>query len=380
MSNFKLKKLSHVDPWLLISTFGLLGLGTIMVFSASSLVGADRFGDSAYYLKHHLASAFLGLVCMLVLFFMNIRGLRKLSLPLLGIICVALAATALTKVGISAKHATRWISIAGFHFQPSEFAKPIIILYVAAYLSKKGDQIHDFLKGLLPLLLTLGMILLLILKQPDFGTCIAIAATTFMMLFVGRAKLLHLGGLSLLLLLAGYTLMMAASYRRARLMTFLNPWHDPQGSGFQILQSFVAFQRGGLSGQGLGDGSQKLLYLPEAHTDFIFSVIAEELGFAGAIAVIVLFSILIIRGIQLALKIREPFASQLAFGLTVMVGIQAIFNMAVVMGLVPTKGLTLPLVSYGGSSLMSTMASIGVLFSLSATMSVSSNMARKVEK
>jgi cell division protein FtsW len=372
------RKLAHIDPVLFVSTAGLLVIGTVMVFSSSSIIGADRYGNSAYFLKRHLIYLTMGLSVMGVLFFINIRGLRKLAIPGLILSAATLTLTALTSLGTSAKHAVRWLSLGGFTVQPSEFAKPLIILYIAAYLSKRGDKVQDFRKGLLPLLLTLGTVLLLILRQPDFGTCVVIAATTIAMLFVSRTKPWHLAALVLSGMVGGYALIQAAAYRRNRLLAFLDPWKDPQGSGFQIIQSFVAFQRGGFSGQGLGDGVQKLLYLPEAHTDFIFSVIAEELGFIGSSFVIFLFACLVVRGMQLALRIREPFAYQLSFGLTVLIGVQAFLNMAVVMGAVPTKGLTLPFISYGGSSLISMMASVGILFSLFSTVTVSRRMARKV--
>ncbi|MFH1018025.1 MAG: putative lipid II flippase FtsW [Pseudomonadota bacterium] len=375
----RLRKLRHIDPVLFLSALALLGLGTVMVYSSSSLVAADRFGDNLYYLKHHLAYAALGFAAMGTLFFVNIRGLRRLALPALGLAALALAVTALTSAGVSAKSATRWLSIGGITVQPAEFAKPLIVLYIASYLSRRGEGIRDFRRGLLPLLVTLGILFLLILRQPDFGTCVVIAATAFLMLFVGRARLWHMAALGLSSMGAGLVLIQGAAYRRRRLLAFLDPWKDPAGSGFQIIQSFVAFNRGGMVGAGLGDGAQKLLYLPEAHTDFIFSVIAEELGIWGSIGVIILFLFLVVRGLQLALRIREPFASELAYGLTVMIGIQALMNMAVVMGLTPTKGLTLPLVSYGGSSLVATMASVGILLSLASTVSLSKKMARKVE-
>jgi cell division protein FtsW len=375
----RLKKLRHIDPVLFLSSMALLGLGTVMVYSSSSLTAADRYGDSLYYLKRHLFYAALGFTAMGVLFFTNIRALRKLALPALALMAIALSFTAFTSAGVAVKSATRWLAIGHFTLQPSEFAKPLIVLYIAAFLSKRGEEIRDFRKGLLPLLLTVGVFLLLILRQPDFGTCVVIALTAFLMLFVGRARIWHLVALALSSLSAGYLLIQGAAYRKRRLLAFVDPWKDPQGSGHQIIQSFVAFQRGGFSGQGLGDGAQKLLFLPEAHTDFIYSVIAEELGFWGSLAVIFLFLVLVVRGLQLALKIREPFASKLAYGLTVILGIQALMNMAVVMGLVPTKGLTLPLVSYGGSSLIATMASVGILLSLASTVSLSKTMARKVE-
>jgi cell division protein FtsW len=376
-ATMKLRKFAHVDPMLLMAVVGLLALGTVMIFSASSLAAADHFGDSAYYLKRHLTWTLLGGVLFCVVFLINHRVLRSLALPGLIGIGVLLLITAVTSLGVEAKHATRWLSLGGFTFQPSEFAKPIIVIYVARYIAKKGTDLGDLKRGLLPLLLTVGAVLVLILKQPDFGTAVALAAVVFIMLFVGQARWTHLVGLAGMAAVGGYFLIHGAVYRQRRLLAFLDPWKDPRGSGFQIIQSFIAFQQGGLQGQGLGDGTQKLLYLPEAHTDFIFSVIAEELGLLGCLLVITLFGVIVVQGLRLAIRIQDTFASQVALGLTALIGIQGLLNMAVVMSLVPTKGLTLPLVSYGGSSLIATLLSVAVLLSLSSTVAMSTSMAKK---
>ncbi|MFH1263725.1 MAG: putative lipid II flippase FtsW [Pseudomonadota bacterium] len=370
-------KFAHVNPVVLTAVMVLLVIGTVMVYSASSLTAAEQFKDSAHYLKRHLFSGAIGLVAMTIVFLLNLRWLKAAALPGLVICGLLLLVTALTSHGVEAKHATRWLSFRGFTFQPSEFAKPFLLLYVAAYLAKKGEGITDFFRGLLPLLLTVGGVLLLILRQPDFGTAVALALCVLVMLFVARARLWHIGGLAALVSVSGFFLIQGAGYRRRRLLAFLNPWGDPQGSGFQILQSFVAFQRGGLQGQGLGDGTQKLLYLPEAHTDFIYSVIAEELGILGCMLVIACFVCIVYQGFRLALKIRDTFGSQAALGLTTLIGTQAVLNMAVVTALVPTKGMTLPLVSYGGSSLIAMLIAIGILLSLSSTIAGSKPMARR---
>ena len=279
--------------------------------------------------------------------------------------------------GVEAKHATRWLNLFGFRFQPSEFAKPVVVLFVASYIERVGYKLRLFLDGLLPILTIVGIICLTLLKQPDFGTAVTIGLTVTIMLFVADVRMKHISILAGSGLIAGYFLVMNVAYRRNRVLSFLNPWSDPQGKGFQIIQSFIAFKRGGIRGQGLGDGTQKLLYLPEAHTDFIYSVIAEELGFLGCLIVILLFAILVFRGLALAIKIKDTFGSILALGLTSLIGIQAFFNMGVVMGILPTKGLTLPFVSYGGSALISNMFSVGLLLSLSATVSSSERIAKK---
>ena len=375
-----LKKFSAVDPFLLFSTFALIILGMVMVYSASSLIGIERHGDGLHYLKRHLAYVFAGLGIMAILCLLKTRGLRHIAIPGLFGTGILLLLTSFPSIGITAKNATRWIAVGGFTFQPSEFVKPFLILYVAAYISKRGSLIKDFRRGVLPLLLTVGLFLLLILRQPDFGTTVVLAITVGVMLFVGGMRISHFSGLFAVGMAASAFLIYSAPYRRARLLAFLNPWDDPQGSGFQIIQSFIAFNSGGIQGQGLGDGAQKLLYLPEAHTDFIYSVIAEELGLFGAVFVIVAYAILVTQGLRLVIRVKDPFASLLALGLTTMIGIQAILNMAVSMGMVPTKGMTLPLVSYGGSSLIATMASIGIVFSLSSTVGLSGRMAKRKTK
>ncbi len=376
-TDVKKNKLIHADSMVILATFCLILLGTVMVYSASSPIAAENFGGHLFFLKKHLIMLFLGLIAMFAAFVTPIQFLKKQAFPMLVVIFILLLFVAFSSFGVEAKHATRWLSIGGFKFQPSEFAKPIIILFVASYIERVGRKLEKFVDGLLPILTIVGTICLTLLKQPDFGTAVTIGFTALVMLFVANAKMKHI----LLLLGSGmvgaYFLVMNVAYRRDRVLSFLDPWSDPQGKGFQIIQSFIAFKRGGLQGQGLGDGTQKLMYLPEAHTDFIYSVIAEELGFIGCSIVIILFAILVFRGLSLSLRIRDTFGSMLALGLSTLIGIQAFFNMAVVMGLLPTKGLTLPFVSYGGSALISNMFCIGLLLSLSASVGSGEHMAKR---
>lgn len=375
--DLKKSKLVHVDSLIVFATICLIILGTVMIYSASSPIAAENYGSHTYFLKKHLIMLFLGMISMSIGFFIPLQVLRKQAFPMLVVIFILLLFVGFSNFGVESKHATRWLNLFGFRFQPSEFAKPVIILFVASYIERIGYKLRLFLDGLLPILAIVGLLCLVLLRQPDFGTAVTVGLTVLVMLFVAGARMKHI---SLLLgsgMIGAYFLIMNVPYRRNRVLAFLNPWSDPQGKGFQIIQSFIAFKRGGIQGQGLGDGTQKLLYLPEAHTDFIYSVIAEELGFLGCIAVIFLFAILTFRGLALAIKIRDTFGSMLALGLTTLFGIQAFFNMGVVMGLLPTKGLTLPFVSYGGSALVANMFSIGLLLSLSATVSSSERMAKK---
>jgi cell division protein FtsW len=376
-TDVKKSKFIHADSMIIFSTFCLILLGTVMVYSASSPIAAENFGGHLFFLKKHLVMLFLGTVAMFSAFFIPLPFLKKQAFPMLVVVFILLLFVAFSSFGVEAKHATRWLSIGGFRFQPSEFAKPIVILFVASYIERVGRKLENFVDGLLPILTIVGTICLALLKQPDFGTAVTIGFTALVMLFVANARKKHIFALLSVGMIGAYFLVMNVAYRRARVLSFLDPWSDPQGKGFQIIQSFIAFKRGGLQGQGLGDGTQKLMYLPEAHTDFIYSVIAEELGFVGCSAVIVLFAILVFRGLSLALRIRDTFGSMLALGLTTLLGLQAFFNMAVVMGLLPTKGLTLPFVSYGGSALVANMFCIGLLLSLSASVGSSERMAKR---
>ncbi len=367
----------HVDGLIVFATMCLILLGTVMVYSASSPIAAENFGSHTYFLKKHILMLFLGLISMCFGFFIPLQVLKKNAFPMLVVIFTLLLFVGFSHFGVEAKHATRWLNIFGLRFQPSEFAKPIVILFAASYIERVGYKLQLFLDGLLPILAIIGLVCLVLLKQPDFGTAVTLGLTVLVMLFVSNARLKHILALLSVGAVGAYFLVMNVAYRRARVLSFLNPWSDPQGKGFQIIQSFIAFKRGGIQGQGLGDGTQKLLYLPEAHTDFIFSVIAEELGFLGCVIIILLFAILVFRGLALSIKIRDTFGSMLALGLTTLIGLQAFFNMGVVMGLLPTKGLTLPFVSYGGSALVTNMFIIGLLLSLSATVSSAERMAKK---
>ena len=253
----------------------------------------------------------------------------------------------------------------GFAFQPSELAKLAMVVYLAHSLAKKQERIQTFAVGVLPHLIVSGAFALLLLLEPDFGTALILTMLLYSMLFIGGVRVSHLLATGLLALPALGYVALTAEYRLRRLLTFLDPWSDATGSGFHVIQSLIAFGSGQWLGRGLGESRQKLLYLPEAHTDFVYSVIGEELGLLGALAVLALFGVVIVRGLRLTAKIEEPFDQFLAFGLTVLLGLQALIHMGVVMGLMPTKGLVLPFISYGGSAMMINLMEAGILLSLS---------------
>jgi cell division protein FtsW len=360
---------ARYDRLLMAAIALLVCIGIVMVYSASSIYSKEKFQDQYFFITKHLFFVFLGLGCLVAGMKINLEILRKLSYPLLAISFLTLVFVLVSGSGVlRAKSASRWINLGYFSFQPSEMAKLAVVIFLATYASKMGENIESFKKGFLPLLMVPMVLLLLILKQPDFGTAVTIGIVVFIVMFVSGVRLSFLICTVLVAIPPLVFLVARSGYRMRRILAFLDPWKDPQGTGFQIIQSFIAFANGGLLGEGLGDGKQKLLYLPEAHTDFIFSVIGEELGFIGVIGIVALFVIFIWRGLAISIRLRDSFCSYLAVGITSMVGLQALINMGVSMGLLPTKGLTLPFISYGGSSLLIIMFSSGLLLNLSSRM------------
>jgi cell division protein FtsW len=354
------------DYILLVPTVLLLGLGLVAIYSASSYLAAHKLGDSYFYLKKQAFFCLLGLCSMVIAKNIPCTLYRKFVYPLLIINFALLVLLFVPGIGVSVGGASRWLRFAGFSFQPSELAKLSLAIYIAYSMAKKGPSMAHFSKGLLPHLLVVGSFMVLILLQPDLGTTIIIGFWLLILLFVGGLTLVQIFAIVLLSMPMILWLIWNASYRLKRWWVFINPWEDPQGLGFQIIHSFLAFGSGGILGVGLGNSKQKLLYLPEPHTDFILSVVAEELGLVGMATIIILFAILIMRGIKIALNAHDLYGSYLALGISSFIGIQVLINMGVVMGLLPTKGLALPLISYGGSSLVVNLVSIGILLSISA--------------
>lgn len=354
------------DFAILIPTLLLLALGLVAIYSASSFLAAHRYGDSYYFLKRQGGFCLFGLLLMIIA--KNIPGsvYRKATYPMLGFSVLLLLALYIPGIGVKVGGATRWISMGAFAFQPSELAKLSLTFFLAYSMAKKGDGMSSLSKGFIPHVMIVGAVMVLVLFQPDLGTCVIIGCWMMILLFVGGVRFHHLLSLVLISLPILFWLIWHKMYRLKRWWTFLNPWEDPHGLGFQIIHSFLAIGSGGIFGLGLGNSKQKMFYLPEPHTDFILSIVAEELGLIGVSFVVALFGVLIVRGIQTALNARDLYGSYLAAGITCLLGLQVMINMGVVMGLLPTKGLTLPLISYGGSSLVITLAGIGVLMSISA--------------
>lgn len=357
---------SGYDYMILIPVILLIGLGLVFVYSASSHLAALRLGDSYFFLKRQALFCILGIFIMLITKHIPCTLYSKLVYPLLFVSLSLLVLLFIPGFGHKVGGATRWLRYWEFSFQPSELAKFSLAVYMAYSMSKKGSYMGSFSRGFLPHMLIAGAFMLLIVLQPDLGTAVIIGCWFLLVLFVGGVKFVQL--LSIVIVSAPFVLWLIwhSNYRLKRLWAFIHPWDDPKGIGFQIIHSFLAFGSGGIFGAGLGNSTQKLFYLPEPHTDFVFSIAAEELGFLGAIVIIVLFGILIMRGIKVALDARDLYSSYLALGLTCLIGLQVLVNMGVVTGLLPTKGLTLPLVSYGGSSLVINLLSIGILLNISS--------------
>ncbi|MBW1850514.1 MAG: putative lipid II flippase FtsW [Deltaproteobacteria bacterium] len=357
---------SGYDYMILIPVVLLIGLGLVVVYSASSHLAEHRLGDSYYYLKRQALFGVLGLALMILAKNIPCILYSKLVYPLLIISFCLLILLFIPGFGHEAGGAFRWLRVGGFSFQPSELVKFSLAIYMAYSMSKKGSDMELFSNGLLPHLLMAGLYMLLIVLQPDLGTAVIIGCWVIIVLFVGGVKFWQLFSVLALTSLVVWQLIMQAEYRLHRWLSFLNPWDDPQGIGFQIIHSFLAFGSGGILGAGLGNSKQKLFYLPEPHTDFALSIVGEELGFLGVVFIVVLFGLLIIRGMKVALEARDLYSSYLALGLICLIGLQAAINMGVVMGLLPTKGLTLPFISYGGSALIFNLLSIGILLNISS--------------
>jgi cell division protein FtsW len=353
-----------VDKWMFCVTLLLVLFGLAMVFSSSAVMAKERFGSSYFFVERQAAWAICGLLSMVVLMHVDYRRYNKPN-----VVFPVVAVTVLCLLGafvMRDSHAThRWIKFGIFSFQPSEIAKPALVLFLAWFLQDRMQQIEDWRNTLLPAALPSLLFIVLILKEPDLGTALVCAVVTAMMLYLAGMERKYFAWGALAAAPVLYWMLFRVPWRRARMLAFLNPWKDPQGSGFHTIQSLIAVGTGGLRGLGYMEGRQKLFYLPEPHTDFIFANIAEELGLLGAVVIIALFVMLGYRGLRTASLSKDPFARFLAFGITATILIQAFFNVSVVLALVPTKGITLPFISYGGTSLFFTLASVGVLLNLS---------------
>jgi len=349
-----------------VTALSLTCIGIVMVYSASSVAAQAQYHDGAFFLKRQVAFAFIGLGVMSVAWKVHYARLRRWALPLLCLAVLAVSVVLFPHVGRVAGGARRWVSIGGaFNIQPAEMAKLALILYLSNFLANRGARVREFGPGLVPPLIVFLVLAVAILRQPDLGSVLILAMITGVMLFVGGARIEHLLGIGCAAVPALLAVILREGYRNSRLLAFLDPWKDPQGTGFHIIQSWLALGSGGVAGLGLGQSTQKFFYLPARHTDFIFAIIGEELGLVGASAVLLLFVFLAVWGYRVASRLPDRYGILLTTGLTTLLVGQAALNVGVVTGAVPVTGVPLPFISFGGSSLVSSFLAIGVLLNLS---------------
>lgn len=343
----------------------LLAIGVVMIYSASAIYAHETMKDSMFFLKRHLVYLVMGIGLSVYLSSLDLKKIRQYAKPLLFVAIALLVLVLIPHVGSSTGGARRWFKLAGFSFQPSEYLKIALIIYMADFLDRKRETLGDLRHTVLPALFILGICAGLIFLQPDLGTAVTVAVVAFILFFVAGFKLAHLGSVLLCAVPVLLFAMMAKPYRRKRLLAFFHPWDDPRGVGFQIIQSFLALGSGGIFGVGLGRSQQKLFFLPESHTDFIFSIIGEELGFIGASSIVILFLVFIFAGMVVVFRAKSHFSQLLGLGLVSLIGLQAVINIGVSIGALPTKGLSLPFISYGGTALLANMAALGLLIGIS---------------
>lgn len=358
-------KISRDSEKLLIAVFALVGMGVVMTYSASALYAERFFQDSTYFLKKQLIFAGVGLLAMLLAMRLPPKWIREHSRFLVFLAIFFILTVYLPVLGKSAGGARRWIRFFDFSIQPVEFAKIAVCAYLSDYLTRKSRKIvQGDLAVFLPPMLVIGTLALILILQPDLGSVIFLFLMALILFFLGGLKVRYVSATLALAVPLLLFLVVIEPYRFRRVLSYLNPWQDPQGSGFQIIQSFLAFGLGGWKGVGLGASTQKLFYLPQSYNDFIFAILGEELGLLGGFVVLALFVYVLIQGVAISERLSDPFKKCFAYSLTLLIVLQAIINMLVTTGLIPTKGLPLPFVSYGGSALVFNLAAVGLLISL----------------
>jgi cell division protein FtsW len=354
------------DPILLAVVLCLTGFGLVMVYSASAVFARDQTQDALFFFKRQLVHVALGLAALWVGTKLGYRRLTSLAYPLLSITVVLLVLVLIPGLGTTAGGSARWLRLGWVSIQPGELAKVTVVIYLAYSLTRKQEKIKAFSIGCLPHLMICGVLVLLLLVQPDFGTSATLTLILFLMLFVAGTRVSYIAATALASLPMAYLLIVGSPYRLQRFTAFLDPWSHRYNIGYQIAESLMSFGSGGILGVGLGESKHKLFFLPAAHTDFIYSIIGEELGLLGALTILALYGVLVWRGLRAAARAPDVFGTLLAFGFSLLIGLQTLVNIGVVTGMLPTKGLTLPLLSYGGSSIICMMFALGILLDISA--------------
>lgn len=357
------KNLDEVDYGILYSLLFLLAIGVVMVYSASSFYSMFHFNDSMYFLKRQLIFTTIGIISMVAMMNYDYHRLRKITPTLLLVTIPLLVAVFFFP---ATNGAQRWIKLGALSFQPSELTKYVVVLFLAMSIDMKGDKIKRFWDGLIPYLGVAGFFAAMILAEKNLSIAAIIMIVTFILLFVSGGQLKHLFGVvfpALLVLVLFF--IFSSDYRRARMLNFTDPWKDAAGDGYQLIQSFYALGAGGVTGLGLGQSRQKTLYMPEPHNDFIFSIIGEEIGLIGCLFIIALFIFFIWRGVRVAIRAKDTYGKLLAMGITSIIAVQAIINIAVVTGSMPVTGVPMPFISYGGTSLVINLTAMGILLNIS---------------
>jgi len=343
----------------------LISFGLIMVYNSTAIKAYEYHGNASFYLIKHLIYILIGLASSFILMLIDVKSLQKWAKPVMFLAITLLVLVLIPHIGRRAGGAQRWFHLGFFNFQPSEFAKLAMILYLADYLVRKDYKVNYFFSGFLPAIMVICFVAGLILVQPDLGTAILLLMVSLLMLFIGGARWLHVSLLGLSALPVVFYLILFKPYRLRRVIAFLNPWEHKADEGYQLIQSLIALGSGGLLGVGLGHGQQKLFYLPAAHTDFIFSIIGEELGFAGAFSIIMLYVMFIVFSAMIAMNLKNMFARYVIFGVVCLIGLQVVVHIGSSTGFLPTKGLPLPFISYGGSALFFNMIAVALLLNVS---------------
>jgi cell division protein FtsW len=352
------------DRILFFVTLVLVGFGIAMVFSSSAIVAKEKFGDPNYFSFKQLIFAALGLAVMFVVMKVDYHTYKQPAV-VFSALAIVVALLVVVFFLAAAANTHRWIQLAGFSIQPSELSKLALIFFLAYFLERRKGNVNDLKFTLVPIAVIVAILAGLIVLQPDLGTAISLLVISFVLLFVAGLDLRWIAAAAIFALPTFYLLVFRVRYRRERILAFMNPWEEPLGRGFQIIQSLLSVASGGIAGLGFMEGKQKLFYLPEAHTDFIFAVVGEELGMIGTCTLLLLFSVFLWRGVRTSLRAPDLFGFYLGLGITMMVCVQAFINMSVVLGLLPTKGIPLPFLSYGGSSFVVMLAAVGILLNVS---------------
>ncbi|MFA5110746.1 MAG: putative lipid II flippase FtsW [Desulfobaccales bacterium] len=355
----------HYDQILQIAAYSLLALGMTMIFISSTVMAQSQYNDAYYFIKRQGIYAFLGLGALLLGRAIDYHNYKRWVYHIILISLVSLVLVFLPGIGGKVRGAARWLRLGPLTLQPSEFAKLAVVLFLAYSLARKQEKMKYFAIGFLPHMLVAGLFIALILKEPDFGTSVTLLIIVFTMLFVGGTRLTHILLAMSACIPLGVLMVLRDPKKFARILSFLDPWKHGQDVGYQLKQALLAIGSGGLWGLGPGQSRAKLFYLPDCHTDFILAIFSEEMGFLGVLLVLSLFAIVICRGLRLSLKAPDTFGSYLALGLTLMIGLPALINMGVVSGILPTKGLSLPFLSYGGSGLLVNLLAVGILLNIS---------------